>query len=93
MTIQILFQMVGYRNFKTFYTAFLQQYWRHYFPNLPGYTRFVELISRSIFPLTLFTQLKYGKKTGIYYDFHCMSASYLNLLQCQNRNGCPPARA
>jgi hypothetical protein len=26
MTVQILFQMVGYRNFKTFYTSFLKQY-------------------------------------------------------------------
>ena len=78
MTVQILFQMVGYRNFKTFYTAFLQQYWSHYFPNLPGYTRFVELISRSIFPLTLFTQLKCGKKTGIYYiDSSCLPVCHL----------------
>ena len=78
MTVQILFQMVGYRNFKTFYTAFLQQYWHHYFPNLPGYTRFVELIPRSIFPLTLFTQLKCGKKTGIYYiDSSCLPVCHL----------------
>ena len=61
MTIQILFQMIGYRNFKTFYTGFLQQFWRHNFPNLPSYNRFVELMSRSIFPLTLFTQLKCGQ--------------------------------
>ena len=78
MTVQILFQMVGYRNFKTFYTAFLQQYWHHYFPNLPGYTRFVELIPRSIFPLTLFTQLKCGKKTGIYsIDSSCLPVCHL----------------
>lgn len=78
MTVQILFQMVGYRNFKTFYTAFLKQYWHHYFPNLPGYTRFVELMPRSIFPLTLFTQLKCGKKTGIYYiDSSCLPVCHL----------------
>ena len=28
MTIQVLFQMVGYRNFKTFYIGFLQEYWK-----------------------------------------------------------------
>ena len=78
MTVQILFQMVGYRNFKTFYTAFLQQYWSHYFPKLPGYTRFVELMPRSIFPLTLFTQAKCGKKTGIYYiDSSCLPVCHL----------------
>lgn len=78
MTIQILFQMIGYRNFKTFYTGFLRQYWLHYFPNLPSYTRFVELIPRAIFPLTLFTQLKCGKKTGIYYiDSSCLPVCHL----------------
>jgi hypothetical protein len=78
MTIQILFQMLGYRNFKTFYMGFLQKYWQHYFPNLPSYNRFVELISRSIFPLTLFTQLKCGKKTGIYYiDSSCLPVCHL----------------
>lgn len=78
MTVQILFQMIGYRNFKTFYTGFLQKYWAHYFPNLPSYNRFVELISRSIFPLTLFTQFKCGKKTGIYYiDSSCLPVCHL----------------
>jgi hypothetical protein len=73
MTVQILFQMIGYRNFKTFYTGFLKNYWANYFPNLPSYNRFVELMHRSIFPLTLFTQLKCGKKTGIYYvDSSCL---------------------
>lgn len=78
MTVQILFQMVGYRNFKTFYTGFLTQYWSHYFPTLPGYVRFVELMPRSIFPLTLFTQLNCGKKTGIYYiDSSCLPVCHL----------------
>jgi hypothetical protein len=78
MTIQILFQMVGYRNFKTFYTAFLKQYWSNYFPKLPGYTRFVELMPRSIFSLTLFTQIKCGRKTGIYYiDSSCLPVCHL----------------
>jgi Transposase DDE domain len=78
MTVQILFQMVGYRNFKTFYTGFLTKYWLHYFPNLPSYNRFVELMSRSLFPLTIFTQLKCGKKTGIYYiDSSCLPVCHL----------------
>jgi hypothetical protein len=78
MTIQILFQMLGYRNFKTFYTAFIQKYWLHYFPEAPSYGRFVELMHRSIFPLTLFTQFKCGKKTGIYYiDSSCLPVCHL----------------
>ncbi len=78
MAIQILFQMVGYRNFKTFYTTFLQVYWRSYFPKLPSYQRFVELMSRAILPLTIFTQFKSGRKTGIYYiDGSCLPVSHL----------------
>jgi hypothetical protein len=78
MTIQILFQMIGYRNFKTFYIGFLQKYLIHYFPKLPSYGRFVELMSRSLLPLTLFTQLKCGKKTGIYYiDSSCLPVCHL----------------
>lgn len=78
MTIQILFQMIGYRNFKTFYTGFLQKYLAHYFPKLPSYVRFIELMSRSFFHLTLFTQLKCGKKTGIYYiDSSCLPVCHL----------------
>jgi hypothetical protein len=78
MTIQILFQMVGYRNFKTFYTCFLQTYWKHYFPELPSYSRFVELISLALLPLTLFTQFKSGKKTGIYYiDGSCLPVCHI----------------
>ena len=78
MAIQIFFQMIGYRNFKTFYTAFLQIYWKKYFPKLPSYQRFVELMSRAIFPLTLFIQLKCGKKTGIYYvDGSCLPVCHL----------------
>jgi hypothetical protein len=78
MTIKILFQMIGYRNFKTFYCSFLQVYWKHYFPTLPSYTRIVELVHRAIFPLTLFAQFKGGKKTGIYYiDASCLPVSHL----------------
>jgi len=57
MAIQILFQMIGYRNFKTFYINFLQVYWKKYFPITSSYQRFTELMSRTIYPLTLFTQL------------------------------------
>lgn len=78
MAIQVLFQMVGYRNFKTFYTGFLQTYWKQYFPKLPSYQRFVELTHRALYPLTLFSQFKSGKKTGIYYiDGSCLPVCHL----------------
>jgi hypothetical protein len=78
MVVQVLFQMVGYRNFKTFYTGFLQTYWKQYFPKLPSYQRFVELTHRALYPLTLFSQFKSGKKTGIYYiDGSCLPVCHL----------------
>lgn len=78
MTILILFQMIRFRDFKTFYNGFLSVYWHCYFPHLPSYNRFIELISRAIFPLTLFTQLKSGKRTGIYYiDSSCLPVCHL----------------
>lgn len=78
MLIQILFQMIGYRNFKTFYCGFLQVYWKKYFPNLPSYGRFIELMGRSTFALAIFLQLKSGKKTGIYYiDSSCLPVCHI----------------
>lgn len=78
MTLQILFQMIGYRNFKTFYTGFLEIYWKGYFPQLPSYQRFVELMARALFPLVLFTQVRCGRKTGIYYiDASCLPVCHI----------------
>jgi hypothetical protein len=78
MTILIMFQMIGYRNFKTFYCGYLTAYWRQYFPELPSYNRFIELTRRAIFPLVIFTQLKSGKRTGIYYiDGSCLPVCHL----------------
>ncbi|KTD38064.1 IS982 family transposase [Legionella oakridgensis] len=74
MTILVMFQMSGFRDFKNFYTGFLSFYHKSYFPNLPCYGRFV----RAIFPLTIFTQLKAGKQTGIYYiDSSCLPVCHI----------------
>ena len=78
MTILVMFQMIGYRNFKTFYCSYVQTYWSKYFTELPTYNRFVELIKRAIFPLVIFTQIKSGKRTGIYYiDTSCLAVCHL----------------
>lgn len=78
MTIQIAFQMIGYRNFKTFYMGYVVKYWSEHFPTLLSYNRFVELIPYSLCPLTIFTQIKSGKKTGIYYiDSSCLPVCHL----------------
>ena len=78
MTILIMFHQVRFRDFKTFYTGFLEVYWRSYFPKLPSYSRFISEMKKAIFPMTLFTQLKGGKRTGIYYiDSSCLPVCHL----------------
>lgn len=78
MTILVMFQMSRYRDFKNFYNGLLCVYYRSYFPRLPTYERFVNLMKRAIFPLTLYTQLKSGKRTGIYYiDSSCLPVCHL----------------
>ena len=73
MTILILFQKVRYRDFKTFYTTHVLCYWKNYFPKLVSYNRFIELIKKVIFPLTLFIQHSKKNKSGVYYiDSTCL---------------------
>jgi len=78
MTILIFFQSSSFRNFKHFYTGFLCIYWKCEFPNLPSYNRFIEIMNKVIFPLTLFTQLRSGKRTGFYFlDSTCLPVCHL----------------
>ena len=78
MTILIMFQTSGFRNFKNFYKGFLSIYHQRAFPTLPSYARFIALMNRAIFPMTLFTQLKSGKRTGIYYiDSSCLPVCHI----------------
>ena len=67
MTILTMFQMTRFRDFKNFYKGYLLSFCHSAFPTLPTYERFVALMGRSIFPMTLFVQMNSGKKTGIYY--------------------------
>ncbi len=53
-TILVLFQFFKYRTFKDFYTRHVQLYLRGEFPNLPSYTRFVEIQSKALFAMVAF---------------------------------------
>lgn len=78
MTILVMFQMSRFRDFKNFYTGFLSVYHKSYFPQLPSYERFISIMNRAIFPLTIFTQMNGGKRTGIYYiDSSCLPVCHL----------------
>lgn len=78
MTILVMFQWIQFKNFKSFYCGFMGEYWRSYFPQMPSYPRFIELMKRALLPLTLFAQIKSGKRTGIYYiDSSCLPVCHL----------------
>lgn len=65
MTILILFQNSGYRNFKTYYLNYVCRHLRSEFPNLISYPRFVYLMPRALVTLTLLMLKMCGKTNGI----------------------------
>lgn len=65
MTIMILFHQSNYRNFKAFYTEYVQLFFKSEFPKLISYSRFVQLMPRMILPLIVFLNSLKGKVTGI----------------------------
>jgi hypothetical protein len=65
MTIIILFQSSGFRNFKTYYTGHVCAHPRKEFPGLVSYQRIVELQGQTALPLTAFLQTRFGRCTGI----------------------------
>jgi hypothetical protein len=65
MTLMIYFHQMRYRDFKTYYTQFVQVYLRSEFPKLVSYNRFVELIPSVMVPLCAYLQSCYGDCTGI----------------------------
>ena len=51
MTIIVYFHRSHYRAFKHYYTAYVAGHLRPYFPTLISYSRFVELMPRTLVPL------------------------------------------
>ena len=65
MTIIIYFHTSRYRDFKTYYTEYVQRHLRGEFPNLVSYSRFVELIPLALLPLCHYLKSRLGPVTGI----------------------------
>lgn len=65
MTIIIHFHRSRYRDFKTYYTQYVQMHLRGEFPNLVSYTRFVELMPTVLLPLCLYLKSRLGPVIGI----------------------------
>lgn len=54
ITIQVLFHISGYRNFKTFYLDYVSKFLINEFPNLVSYNRMVELKTTSFIPMMIY---------------------------------------
>ena len=65
MTIIILFQQSQYRNFKAYYTQYVQRHLRSELPALVSYQRFVELMPTVLVPLVAYLHTLMGQCTGI----------------------------
>lgn len=65
MTLVVMFHPLRFRQFKVFYLYHVCSHLRKEFPNLPSYSRCVELLPRCVFVLTaLFDSIK-RKCTGL----------------------------
>ena len=60
MTIVIHFHQARYRDFKTYYTKYVQVYLRRAFPKLISYGRFVQLLPTILEPLCVFLHTCFG---------------------------------
>ena len=65
MTIVIHFHQAGYRNFKPYYTDYVQRHLRAEFPGLVSYSRFVTLMQRVVLLLWAYAQARCGQCSGI----------------------------
>ena len=65
MTILVLFHQLRYRQFKHFYYHHMLGMMRREFPELPSYSRFIELIPRALMPLCVYLKTLMGECTGI----------------------------
>lgn len=65
LTILLLFHRSNYRTFKHFYLNHIKTALKYLFPNLVGYSRFVQLTSEAFFPMFCFIQEHQGSCEGI----------------------------
>lgn len=69
ITIMIFYHWSGFKNFQYYYQYLVQKELIIYFPKLPSYHRFVELMSRQTIKLYMFVKVMtlLSKQTGHYF--------------------------
>lgn len=80
MPIQVLFQLSGYSNFKTFYRCMIKGHINSYFPDAVSYNCMVELMKDSMISLAI-----YLKNYGISDCAGISSIDSTPLRVCHNR--------
>lgn len=65
MTIIVGFHMSHHRDFKNYYLGYVKVFFRKDFPTLLSYTRFLEVMPRTIVPMCAYFSSLKGKPTGI----------------------------
>src|SRR5215216_5002207 len=65
MTILIHFHQARYRDFKTYYTQFVEQFLRAEFPKLVSYRRFVQWMPEYVVPLRAYLHRCFGRCSGV----------------------------
>ena len=78
MTILVLFHCYGYRNLKQFYLEFVCRHLQSEFPELVGYSRFLQFEQEALVPLAAYWQSKRGVCRGISF------VDSTKLIACQN---------
>ena len=79
MTIIVYFHRSHYRDFKHYYTEYVEGHLRPYFPTLVSYSRFVELMPRTLVPLCGYLHTRKGRCTGLTF------VDSTSLAVCHNR--------
>ncbi len=67
MTIMICFHFSDFKTFKHYYIYYIGMQYRHLFPNLISYDRFITVMPKLLVPTIILSYIIKGQKTGIYF--------------------------
>lgn len=65
ITLLLWFHLTGSRNYKTFYLYWAKPFLSRYFPNLPSYSRFIELKAKYVMYFVALVEILKVSSTGI----------------------------
>ena len=67
ITIIICFHFSDFKTFKHYYIYYIGKQYRHLFPNLISYDRFITVMPKLLVPTIIMSHIIKGQKTGIYF--------------------------